>query len=212
MSASWDGHYGSAKSELFFPDENLVRLLKKWMAPGGTADPVAADIGCGSGRHLKLFHDLGIAQTIGTDISHRGLVTCRKNFSSPLVQNDSRALALKSSSLDIAVAWGSLHYAPKDELPVMLEEIRRALKKNGRLFATLRSSRDTFLKKGRHLGNDTWITDLSDIKGSIVSFYAEDEVRKAFSIFSSFSIGLIERTIMGNLDQVLSHWVIDAEK
>ena len=128
------------------------------------------------------------------------------------MQNDSRALALKSSSLDIAVAWGSLHYAAKEELPVMLEEIRRALKKNGRLFATLRSSAIAFLKRGRHLGNDTWITDLSDIKGSIVSFYAEDEVRKAFSIFSSFSIGLIERTIMGNLDQVLSHWVIDAEK
>lgn len=212
MNASWDGHYGSGKSELFFPDENLVRLMKRRMAAGGIKDPVTADIGCGSGRHLKLFEDLGITRIVGTDISHRGLVSCKKNFRAPLVQSDNRTLAMKSSSIDIAVAWGSLHYAAKEELPVMLGEIHRVLRPEGRVFATLRSFRDTYLKKGRHLGNDTWITDLSDISGSIVSFYSESEVREAFSIFKSCSIGLIERTIMGNLDQVLSHWVIDAEK
>ena len=212
MNIEWDRHYETARSELFFPDENLVRLLNKYLRERGNADLTAADIGCGSGRHIKLCSDLGIKTVLAMDISHRGLMSCKKNFSSCPIQNDNRALPLKEHSIDVAIAWGSLHYAAKDDLALMIGEIRRTLKERGRMFATLRSSRDTHLKMGTDLGNNTWVTDLSDIRGSVVSFYDEDEVRTALSAFSSFRLGLIERTIMGDLGKVLSHWVIDAEK
>ncbi len=210
---SWDRHYTSAKSELLYPDENLVRLLTKHIAGRAGAPPMTAvDLGCGSGRHLKLLAGLGVAEIVGIDASFRALEMSRKHHPGPLLQGDTRHMPLKDKTADIIIAWGSLHYCNKIDMILMLEEIRRTLKQDGRLFATIRSSRDTYLKKGRHLGNDTWVTDLEEIKGSVTSFYSEDELKTAFSIFSEFSYGLIERTIMGDMGSVISHWIVQARK
>lgn len=207
---AWENHYHRDKSALMYPDENLVRILKKNLQSKDTKSLHAADIGCGSGRHLQLLTDLGITSIFGSDISFQALALCRDNRFSNLIQSDNKKLPFKDNSIDIAIAWGSLHYAPKEDLEVMLNEIKRILKHNGSLYCTLRSSRDTYLKKGRHLGKDEWITDLNDIQGSLVSFYTEEEIGNAFSEFSSFSYGIIERSIIGDISKVLSHWVIEA--
>lgn len=193
-----------------YPDENLVRLLS-----GAIKDPVtitAIDLGCGSGRHLRLLSDLGIARIIGLDASHGALLLSMKTGHSLLVQGNNMSLPLKNDSADIVVAWGSLHYSDKSGLASMLGEITRVLKQDGRLFATLRSSRDTYLKKGTHLGNDTWVTNLKDISGSIASFYNEEEIRTALSMFSDVAYGLIERTLVGDISSLISHWIISARK
>lgn len=210
---SWDRHYGSAKSELLYPDENLVRILKKHVLNAGDISAMTAvDLGCGSGRHMKLLAELGLTEIVGIDASFEALVISRKHCPGPLLQGNNKHLPIKDKVADIIIAWGSLHYSNKIDLIAMLEEIQRILKRDGCLFATLRSSRDTYLKKGRHLGNDTWITDLHDINGSIASFYSEDEVNTAFSIFSEFSYGLIERTIMGDMSSLISHWIIQSRQ
>ena len=210
---SWDKHYTSAKSELLYPDENLVRLLKKHIISTADASAMTAvDLGCGSGRHLKLLAELGVTAIVGIDASFRALAMSGKHHPGPLLQANNRNLPLKDRAADIIIAWGSLHYGSKTDLIVMLEEIQRILKQGGCLFATLRSSRDTYLKRGRHMGNDTWITNLEEIKGSITSFYSEDELKTAFSIFSEFSYGLIERTIIGDMSSLISHWVIQSRK
>jgi ubiquinone/menaquinone biosynthesis C-methylase UbiE len=209
----WDRHYESAKSELLYPDENLVRLLRKQLINAADAAAMTAiDLGCGSGRHLKLLAECGVTAIVGIDASATALDISRKHHPGPLLQGDNKRIPLKDRIADIVIAWGSLHYSNKIDLIAMLEEINRILKKDGCLFATLRSSRDTYLKKGRHLGNDTWVTDLPDVKGSTTSFYSEDEVKTAFSIFSEFSYGLIERTIMGDISSLISHWIIQSRK
>lgn len=206
-------HYTSTRSELRYPDENLVRLLRKHVpSPADAAKMTAVDLGCGSGRHLKLLAECGVPAIVGIDASIKALTISRKHHPGPLLQGDNRHIPLRDRVADIAIAWGSLHYSNKIDLMSMLEEIHRILKQGGRLFATLRSSRDTYLKKGRHLGNDIWITELNDIKGSISSFYSENEVKTAFSIFSEFSYGLIERTLMGDMSSLISHWVIQSRK
>ena len=72
--ASWETHYTAGKSELLYPDENLVRLLKKNRLLGSPGDLTAVDLGCGSGRHLRLLSDLGITRVIGLDASYNALV------------------------------------------------------------------------------------------------------------------------------------------
>lgn len=209
----WEDHYTSARSELSYPDENLVRLIRKSLSRfGELAGITAVDVGCGSGRHLKLLSELGIPRTIGMDASYNALSISRKWRPGLLLQADNMHLPLKDGSADIVIAWGSLHYNVKEDLSPMLQEISRVLKKGGALFATLRSSRDTYLKKGKHLGDDTWVTDLGDIHGSIASFYNEDELRKAFSSFGTFTYGLMERTLVGDMSSLISHWVIEAGK
>ena len=210
---SWETHYTSGRSELLYPDENLVRLLKKNLPPdAGSAAIVAVDLGCGSGRHLKLLGDLGLGRAIGMDSSMNALRLSRKNFDVPLVRCDNRHIPLKPDSVHVVIAWGSLHYDRKSELGTMLSEIGRVLRTGGQLFATLRSGRDTFLKKGRHLGDDTWVTDLDDINGAVVSFYGEEEIKKEFSLFSQCRYGLMERTLIGDTSSLISHWVIHAVK
>lgn len=205
---SWDNHYTRIKSELLYPDENLVRLLNKTVREPGTM--TAVDLGCGSGRHLKLLSDIGVARIVGLDMSHGALAISRKTGQALLAQANNTRLPLKDDTADIIIAWGSLHYNVKSDLAPMLTEIIRTLKKDGYLFATLRSSRDTYLKRGKHLGNDTWITDLKDISGSTASFYSENEIKKELSVFSEYSYGLIERTQMGDMSSIISHWVIQA--
>lgn len=209
--ASWESHYAKDKSELAYPDENLVRLLKKSLpVMGDLSSLTAVDLGCGSGRHLKLLAELGVQKIIGLDASSKALALSRRHCPGPLLRGNNKHIPLKDHAADIVIAWGSLHYNSKYDLIAMLEEIQRILRRNGILFATLRTSRDSCLKKGKHLGNDMWITELADIQGSVVSFYSEDEMRTAFSIFKVFSYGLMERTIMGDMSSLISHWIIEA--
>jgi SAM-dependent methyltransferase len=209
---SWDTHYTRARSALNYPDENLVRMIKPWCENNSHIKEMSClDLGCGSGRHLALARDLGFGFVLGSDISYNGL-TIAKSFGAPLICADSTGLPFKSNSFDAVIAWGSLHYGRKNTLHSMTSEINRVLKDNGTLFGTLRSSRDSMLRKGTDLGHNEWLTSLDDIKGSIVSFYSENELVEAFTQFIHFSYGRIERTQPGKTDQVISHWYFRADK
>jgi len=208
----WDKHYTRERSVLMYPDENLVRMIKKHVAVKEAGSLSAVDLGCGTGRHLKMLSEAGIRNITGLDNSFNAVKICKESFSSFMVQGDNRHLPFKDLSFDIAVSWGSLHYCAKDFLPVQMDEIYRVIAGEGCFFGTLRSERDTYLKKGRDLGNGTWITDLSDIENSIVSFYSEDELNLYFKAFSKFEYGLIERTILGDMTKVISHWIFRAVK
>jgi len=205
----WNDHYNKSKSSLSFPDENLVRLIMK---ADFNKDSVWLDCGTGSGRHLQLLDNLGFKNNIGTDISLNALKIADYNNEKNLLVADNRKMPFVENFFHGIIAWGSLHYNHKDYFPHMIKEIHRILKKEGRLLATLRSEYDTHMKKGKDLGNNVWQTDLNDIKGSIASFYSKNEIDLYFENFSSVSIGLMERTLMGNLDVKISHWIIEAIK
>jgi ubiquinone/menaquinone biosynthesis C-methylase UbiE len=208
---SWQNHYTKKKSELAYPDENLVRMVSVYLRNRGVTKPVCAvDLGCGSGRHMKLLADFSVDRIIGLDNSFNALSIARNASSCPVIQADNSGIPLKDESADIVIAWGSLHYDHKDRLPGMLKEIHRVLKPEGRLFATLRSSRDTMLKSGRHLGNNVWETDLNDISGALISVFSEDELSGFFPAFSQMKYGLMERTIPGDMNSLVSHWIIQA--
>ena len=209
----WNDHYSEKKSLLSYPDENLVRLISnKINRSKSVKDLLAIDIGCGSGRHIALLKESGIEKVYGSDYSLNALKLCQKVNLKNVINCENRKMPFKDNTFDIAVAWGSLHYSTKDETPAMLNEIRRIIKKDGELFATLRRDNDTYLKTGIDLGNNTWKTGLDDISGTVVSFFNESEINKLFSSFSNFSYGWIERTIIGDTGKVISHWIISAKK
>ncbi len=210
-NSKWNNHYTNDKSILSYPDENLVRLIKKNYTEKTAQNLFALDLGCGTGRHIKLLGECGFKNIVGTDSSFNALSLSNK-YSGYFINCDNRLLPLKTNSIDLIIAWGSLHYNNKIDLPVMLDEIKFILKANGYFFATLRSSRDTHLKRGEDKGNDEWITDLKDISGSSASFYTEEELKNEFSIFSQVEYGIIERSVMGDISKIISHWIISARK
>ncbi len=208
----WETHYKRLKSVLLYPDENLVRMLKSYISSNQNQNITAIDLGCGSGRHLSLLSELGVEKVIGLDNSINALSLTNELYRLPLVQGDNTSLSFKENSFDIIISWGSLHYCKKDLLNKQLKEIHGITKKHGRLFGTLRSINDTYLKRGKDLGGGTWITDIGDIKDQVVSFYSEDELRFALNIFNVFEYGIMERTIIGDMEKIISHWVFWAEK
>jgi ubiquinone/menaquinone biosynthesis C-methylase UbiE len=211
----WDIHYKRSKSILIYPDENLVRMIKSYLAdksPKDITEMRAIDIGCGTGRHLKLLSENGIRNITGLDYSMNALRIPGNLGISTLVQADNKAMPFKENIFDIAVSWGSLHYCGKDQFIKQLTEIQRIIKHKARLFGTLRSEMDTYLKKGKDLGNGTWEIDSSDIKNSIVSFYSEQELKTALGGFAKYEYGQMERTLIGDLTKIISHWFFWAEK
>lgn len=213
MRTDWNTHYKKDKSVLSYPDENLVRLvsteLKKYSNPYTLR---AIDIGCGSGRHIAFLKNVGICEVYGSDNSFNALEICRDVDPDHLINCDNSSLPFRDEYFNISVAWGSLHYSVKSEIEPMVTEIKRITKTGGAVFATLRRDNDTYLKTGKHLGNNTWQTGLDDLTGTIVSFYSEDELKKIFSGFSELKYGWMERTIIGDTSKVISHWIISARK
>ena len=209
----WNAHYNEKKSILSYPDENLVRLISNKINRSESLNDLAAiDIGCGSGRHIVLLNEFGIGKVYGSDYSLNALKLCQRLNLKNMTNCENRKMPFKDNTFDIAVAWGSLHYSSKDETHVMLNEIRRILKEDGELFATLRKDNDTYLKTGIDLGNNTWKTGLDDISGTVVSFFNESEINKLFNSFGRFSYGWVERTIIGDTGKVISHWIVSAKK
>lgn len=201
----WNAHYTREKSGLLYPDENLVRMISAAAGNLKPAGKTALDIGCGSGRHLLLLEDFGFQKIIGLDYSLNSLALSKRFDNSLLINADMEELPIADFSVDVAVCWGSLHYSDKTSFYKKNSEIFRILKKGGYLFGTLRSSRDTYMRKGAEISTGVWVTDLDDIKGSTVSFYDENELYKAYSMFSQISAGLMERTPLGS-SSLISHW------
>ena len=213
MSQQWEKHYTREKSVLAYPDENLVRLLRTEIIKNPSlTDYPALDLGCGTGRHLKLLNELGFKSILGLDSSTNALDACRIYNYADLICADNTNIPLEKNSIGIVIAWGSLHYNPEEDLPSMIKGIHRILVQGGHIFATLRSERDTYLKRGEHLHGRTWMTELPDLHGSLVSFYSESDITLLFKEFTSVTHGLMERTPMGDTGRVISHWIIHAKK
>lgn len=209
---AWEIHYNRNKSILHYPDENLVRLLKLYIAERNPENKRALDAGCGTGRHLKLLHELGFGYTVGIDLSENALVTCGKILQQPVIRANLDRIPFHDGSFDIVVSWGSLHYNSKQETNILIGEIHRVLAEGGRLMGTLRNHRDTYLTRKTHMGDNTWVVDTSDIRNSVVSFYEEEEIRHILGRFSDSRYGVMERTPPGSINKVLSHWYFWAEK
>ncbi|MCX7678250.1 MAG: class I SAM-dependent methyltransferase [Spirochaetes bacterium] len=208
----WDCHYQKEKSQLAYPDENMVRLTTLFLKQNKGKHLQALDLGCGSGRHVITLKEMGFDVVIGSDYSMEAILNSSKKISAQFVVAQNTMLPFRDSSFDLVISWGSLHYSEKQYLSCMISEIQRVLKKGGWHIGTLRSFRDTYARRGKHLGNNVWQTNLEDLKGTIVSFYDEDELKSALSSYQAFAYGIMERTIPGDMSQRISHWYFWAKR
>ena len=210
--STWDAHYLRENSVLIYPDECLVRMAAPFLKTVDCGRIAALDLGCGTGRHLRYLRESGVGFITGLDSSHNALRVCRDLYALPLVRADNTSLPFREASFDMVVAWGSLHYARKRALPMMLDEIVRVIKPGGVLLGTLRSDRDTAMRRGTLLGDNEWATDIEDLKSQVTSFYRADELESALGTFASAEYGLMERSALGDTTSIISHWFYRAVK
>jgi len=93
------------------------------------------DFGCGPGRDLRTFRDLG-HEAVGLDGAERFVEMARVHTGCEVLHQDFLALDLPAAHFDGVFANASLFHVPTQELPRVLGELRDALRPRGILFSS----------------------------------------------------------------------------
>jgi SAM-dependent methyltransferase len=112
--------------------QNMAALLKHIE---GASPFIILDFGCGPGRDLKVFKDLG-HEAVGLEGSARFAAMAREYSGCEVLQQDFLKLDLPPARFDGVFANASLFHVPGRELPRVLRELHAALKPGGVLFSS----------------------------------------------------------------------------
>ena len=112
--------------------QNIAAMLKYIE---GEARFTILDFGCGPGRDLKLFADLGHI-AVGLEGAAQFAVMARTHSGCEVWQQDFLKLDLPESHFDGVFANAALFHVPSQELPRVLLELHTSLKPGGVLFSS----------------------------------------------------------------------------
>jgi SAM-dependent methyltransferase len=127
--------------------QNMDALLKHIEGPPPFT---ILDFGCGPGRDLKAFRDLG-HEAVGLEGSARFAAMAREHSGCEVLEQDFLVLDLPAARFDGVFANASLFHVPGRELPRVLGELHAALKPGGVLFSSNpRGSNEEGWNKGRY--------------------------------------------------------------
>jgi SAM-dependent methyltransferase len=122
--------------------QNMAALLKHIE---GTPPFAILDFGCGPGRDLKAFKDMG-HEAVGLEGSARFAAMAREYSGCEVLEQD-----LPAARFDGVFANASLFHVPGRELPRVLGELYATLKPGGVLFSSNpRGANDEGWNKGRY--------------------------------------------------------------
>ena len=131
-------HYDE-HAEIFWRDtrdhdvsQNIDSLLQSL---AGNSSFRILDFGCGPGRDLKVFHDMG-HEAIGLEGSERFVEMARGYSGCDVWQQDFLMLDLPAEHFDGIFANASLFHVPSQELARVLRQLWATLKPNGVLFSS----------------------------------------------------------------------------
>ncbi|MGO9607853.1 MAG: class I SAM-dependent methyltransferase [Candidatus Binataceae bacterium] len=112
--------------------QNIAALLQ---SIDGEPPFTILDFGCGPGRDLKTFTDLGHI-AVGLDGAARFAAMARSFSGCEVWQQDFLGLDLPADRFDGVYANAALFHVPSQELPRVLMELRATLKPGGALFSS----------------------------------------------------------------------------
>ena len=112
--------------------QNIAALLE---AIEGEAPHAILDLGCGPGRDLRRFTELG-HEAVGLDGSGELVAMARADTDCEVLQQDFLALDLPPARFDGIFANASLFHVPSSELARVLRELAATLKPGGVLFCS----------------------------------------------------------------------------
>jgi len=138
VSAGTLSHYDQAAQSFWLGtrdhdvSQNVDALLRNLPEPGPAA---ILDFGCGPGRDLITFRDLG-HEAIGLDGSERFVAMAREHSGCEVLHQDFLNLALPAERFDGVFANATLFHVPSQELGQVLDALWGGLKSGGVLFSS----------------------------------------------------------------------------
>jgi ubiquinone/menaquinone biosynthesis C-methylase UbiE len=219
IKIKWNDMHKLARFRPQYPNESVVRFLFTNFPTDleQKRQLKILDIGCGGGRHVKLFAEHGF-DTYGTDLSGEGIrqtriMLSKHNLTAELTQCEMTQLLYDDSFFDAAISFGVFYYSDSKGMKNAINELHRVLKKGGKAFINLRSTDDYRFGKGKKIAKNTFLLDVGETneKGMMMHFLSKDDVYEYYSRFSKINIERNEFTI-NNLAQLNSDWLITVEK
>lgn len=155
--------------------QNITAVLN---AVEGTLPYTILDFGCGPGRDLKAFTDLGHV-AVGLEGSARFAAMAREYSGCEVLEQDFLKLDLPKGRFDGVFANAALFHVPSAELPRVLRELHASLKPGGVLFSSNpRGANEEGWNKGRYgvyHDLETWRRHLTEAGFSELGHYYRPE-------------------------------------
>jgi SAM-dependent methyltransferase len=172
FATEWDACWGNEESQPWYPDEQVVRFLARYVTRrlgldanavrhAAGSPPSGLDLGCGKGRHVLLMCELGI-RSHGLDVSDVAISFASawlksRGFSADLRTGSMTQLPYADASLDFVVSHGVFDHALQAVREQAVAEVRRVLKPGGLFFVSVISERDSAFGHGRPVEENTWL-------------------------------------------------------
>lgn len=157
--------------------------------------PRVLEVGCGAGNNLWALATIGF-EAFGVDISPSAITFGTKRFSQlglrvKLFESTMRDLPFEDDFFDFILDRAAITQVSMDEIPNCLEEIRRVLSDNGKLYAFgLFGERHSGRFFGQLQANGSYDNFSGGIFAGVglTSFFNQDSIAKIFNVFSHLEI------------------------
>ena len=206
----WSKLYAE-NNTMAYPAEYVIRMFKgKFprlsLRDEGYEGKSILDIGCGDGRHLCFFKNMGFGKIAGTEIS-QDIVDSLKKRTDVLGGVDIRVgvnnnLGFEDESFDFLLSWNVCYYLDDEmDFASHVKEYARVLKKGGTLVFSI-PCKDCFVYKNG-IEKDGFMTITDDYfkvrNGSIQKIFQDEaDIEKTFgSHFKNFVFGKIDCDCFG---------------
>jgi SAM-dependent methyltransferase len=148
---------------------SFLEPLRKVLDPGCTI----LDIGCGSGRDMRWFKNLGF-DVSGFERSNGLAELARQNSGCDVIEGDFEVFDFTALPSDALLLAGSLVHVPHENLSLVINKVSTGLRLDGKVLITL--------KEGNGTGTDEF--------GRVFYFWQEKELE---TLFQGMGFTLLER-------------------
>lgn len=215
----WEELHSQSRFRPQYPNESVVRFMfANFPTDLEQRNQLKIlDIGCGGGRHVKLFAEQGFA-TYGTDLSGEGIrqtqiMLAKHNLTAELMQCDMTKLPYDDNFFDAAISFGVFYYSDSKGMKKSITELHRVLRDGGKAFINIRSTDDYRFGKGRKIEKNTFLLDVGETneKDMMIHFLSKEDVYAYCSKFKKINIERNDFT-SNNLSLLNSDWLITLQK
>lgn len=203
----WDESYGARQNFLFYPNEELVRFVSKYLRKQvGIAEfkNVASnvekflDVGCGIGRHVIYGKNMGY-DVYGIDLASEAINYARdwadnikiSDSKKRLVEASVDSIPFPDNFFDVAVSHGVFDSMPFQIAKLGISEVSRVLKKNSFFYVDLISGDDSW-HHSDYCGEEV-VADVHE-KNTVQSYFNYKKILELIDAkFSIVECNLIKR-------------------
>ena len=215
IKKKWDNNHKNPALRTEYPNELVVSFMNSYFPRELSSRKKISilDIGCGSGRHVKLFAENRF-RVFGIDFSKSAIFNTKnllkKNkLRAELKCSDMHNLPFKDNYFDGVLSFGVFYYSDSKGMKKSIKEMYRVLKKGGTGFINIRSTNDYRYGKGKKIENNTYILNIKDTNelDLKIHFLNRNQLRNYFKQFKKIEIEKNEFSYK-NVRMLNSDWLV----